>query len=77
LEIVEHACPDHHAYTAADLAFADGAPVLMTEKDAVKCEAFADDRFWYLPVEATFDAADAARLTDCLDTLVGRGERTA
>ena len=26
--------------------------ILMTEKDAVKCEAFADERCWYLPVRA-------------------------
>jgi tetraacyldisaccharide 4'-kinase len=28
----------------------------MTEKDAVKCEAFADERYWYLPVEAELEA---------------------
>src|SRR5690606_29359122 len=37
VEVVEHAFPDHHAYTAADLAFADALPLVMTEKDAVKC----------------------------------------
>ena len=36
-----HGFPDHHAYTPADLDFGDDAPVLMTEKDAVKCAAFA------------------------------------
>ena len=39
-----------------------GLPVLMTEKDAVKCAAPASDRFWYLPVDAVFDDQDAARL---------------
>ncbi|HVN35633.1 MAG TPA: tetraacyldisaccharide 4'-kinase [Casimicrobiaceae bacterium] len=29
----------------------------MTEKDAVKCEAFADERCWYLPVRAHVDDA--------------------
>ena len=37
LEICEHAFPDHHALAAAELAFGDEVPVLMTEKDAVKC----------------------------------------
>ena len=37
-------------------------PVLMTEKDAVKCAAFADARLWYVPVTAQFTAADAQEL---------------
>jgi len=44
--------PDHHEYRAEDLEFAKGHPVLMTEKDAVKCRAFAAANFWYVPVEA-------------------------
>ncbi len=47
-----HIFPDHHAYQPADLAFSDGLPVLMTEKDAVKCAAFAEPNWWFLPVEA-------------------------
>ena len=27
----------------------------MTEKDALKCEGFADERCWYLPVRACVD----------------------
>ena len=52
LATVNHAFPDHHAYGASDLAFADCEALLMTEKDAVKCGAFARE-FWYaLEVEA-------------------------
>ena len=29
----------------------------MTEKDKVKCEEFADERFWYLPVVVVVDEA--------------------
>lgn len=36
LELIEHPYPDHHAFRAADLHFDDGAPVLVTSKDAVK-----------------------------------------
>ncbi|MDP1996660.1 MAG: tetraacyldisaccharide 4'-kinase, partial [Gallionella sp.] len=46
LNIVEHAFPDHHPYRAADLSFADCDAILLTEKDAVKCSAFADERYW-------------------------------
>jgi tetraacyldisaccharide 4'-kinase len=44
--------PDHHRYRPADLRFADADAILMTEKDAIKCAAFADPRMWALPVEA-------------------------
>lgn len=45
--------PDHHAFTPADFDFAENAPVVMTEKDAVKCRAFARDNWYYLEVNAT------------------------
>jgi len=50
-----HAFPDHHPYSAANLAFADCDAILLTEKDAVKCTAFADARYWVLRVEALID----------------------
>jgi tetraacyldisaccharide 4'-kinase len=52
-----HAFPDHHAYTADDIAFPGARVILMTQKDAVKCAAFADERCWYLPVHAVIDPA--------------------
>ncbi|MCW5624422.1 MAG: tetraacyldisaccharide 4'-kinase, partial [Burkholderiales bacterium] len=52
LAIERHGFADHHAFTAADLAFDDGRPVVMTEKDAVKSIAFARPEFWSLPVTA-------------------------
>ena len=63
IEVIEHAFTDHHALTAADLDFADTLPILMTEKDAVKCSAFASSRCWQVPVsaelpESFFDAVD-------------------
>jgi len=56
LECSEHSFPDHHPYRAADLAFGDNAPVVMTEKDAVKCTAFATNHHWALIVDAEVDA---------------------
>lgn len=52
IDVIEHAFPDHHAYTAADLAFGDAHAVLMTEKDAVKCRRFAIASWWCVPVRA-------------------------
>ncbi len=50
IHIEPHAFADHFPFTANDLALPDARWVIMTEKDAVKCRAFADDRCWYLPV---------------------------
>lgn len=55
--VVPHAFPDHHDYRAADLDFGNDLPVLMTEKDAVKCAAFADPRCHMVPVDAELPAA--------------------
>ncbi len=52
-----HPFPDHHRYTAADLALPGATAILMTEKDAVKCRTFADDRCWALPVRAIVEPA--------------------
>ncbi len=57
LTIHTHSFPDHHAYHAADLAYADANALLMTEKDAVKCISFADERCWVLRVDAHPDSA--------------------
>ncbi|WP_411887694.1 tetraacyldisaccharide 4'-kinase [Hydrocarboniphaga effusa] len=62
LQLIEHAFADHHRFFAQDLRFGDALPVLMTEKDAVKCRAFADERAWALPVSAQLSAADEARV---------------
>ena len=66
IEVREHPFADHHPLRAAELDFGDDLPVLMTEKDAVKCAHTADRRLWFVPVEARFSDADAARLTELL-----------
>jgi tetraacyldisaccharide 4'-kinase len=59
LDPVEHPLPDHARLTVADVTFADGLPVLMTEKDAVKCRSFGSSGLAYLEVEAEFSVPDA------------------
>ncbi|MDB5808112.1 MAG: Tetraacyldisaccharide 4-kinase [Betaproteobacteria bacterium] len=51
--------PDHHAYAAGDCAFEGKTAVIMTEKDAVKCERLAGDSnsWWALRVDAALDEA--------------------
>lgn len=62
IDVIPHALDDHARITAADISFADLKPVLMTEKDAVKCQELADNRHWYIPVDAVFDEADGVKL---------------
>ena len=62
IEVIAHPFPDHHPFTAHELAFADELPILMTEKDAVKCAPFANARLWYVPVSAAFSESDAQAL---------------
>lgn len=45
--------PDHHQFKQSDLQVEDGEILVMTAKDAVKCQAFAHDRCWVLEVAAT------------------------
>ena len=57
LRIIPRAFPDHHPFRAEDVEFGDERPVVMTEKDAVKCRGFAGKRHWCLPVDAEVDPA--------------------
>jgi tetraacyldisaccharide 4'-kinase len=52
LTIESHAFPDHHAFTPDELAFNDELPIVMTSKDAIKCQAWANPRIWVLDVQA-------------------------
>ena len=63
---IPHDFPDHFAFRRQDLEFDDALPVLMTEKDAVKCRTFADERLWAVPVRADVDPAFALRLIELL-----------
>lgn len=70
IDVLEHAFPDHHAFVADDLAFGDELPVLMTEKDAVKCTGFATPQHWCVPVRAHLPGA-------FLDAVAARVRRAA
>ncbi|MEZ5463041.1 tetraacyldisaccharide 4'-kinase [Dokdonella sp.] len=62
MKVIEHAFSDHHALKPADLDFGDSLDVLMTEKDAVKCSAFALPHHWYVPVQAALPVQFLAAL---------------
>ena len=67
IKVLPHPFPDHHAFRAEDLDFGDDAPVLMTEKDAVKLRRSPRANWWVLPVTAQVDAAFGEWLIRRLD----------
>ncbi len=71
LDPIEHPFPDHHPYREGELDFNDAAPVLMTEKDAVKYFAYAGNRHWYLPVNARLSEEFGDRLCAALEKVDG------
>ena len=66
-----HPFPDHYRFGAQDLRFAAGNTVVMTQKDAVKCESFAGPDYWYLAVEAELDADFSAHLLQNISARIG------
>jgi len=62
ISVVEHPLPDHAKLGIDDISFPDDLPVLMTEKDAVKCRDIAGPHHWYVPVSVAFAAGDAEKL---------------
>jgi tetraacyldisaccharide 4'-kinase len=56
-KVIPHPFPDHHRFMPEELEFGDEAPVLMTEKDAVKLRRYARANWWVLPVTAKLDPA--------------------
>jgi len=75
IEVMGHPLADHARLRLQDIVFADDRPVLMTEKDAVKCAGFADQRHWYVPVSACFDGGESTTLLDIVtQSIAKRGQ---
>lgn len=70
LQVSKHVFPDHHAYAAADFATLDrGLPIIMTEKDAVKCRGMELENAWYLAIEASLPSAWENEVLARLETM--------
>lgn len=63
---------DHQALVAeqVDALTTSGQTLIMTEKDAVKCRAFAKGNWWYLPVDAELSGEQPEHLLQELIALV-------
>ncbi len=61
LDVIAHPLPDHAWVDLEHYDIGDDVPVLMTEKDAVKCQIRGTRDVWFIPVDARLDP-DAERV---------------
>jgi tetraacyldisaccharide 4'-kinase len=76
LSVTPHPLPDHASLRSESLPFPADAIVLMTEKDAVKCQPIARPGWWWVDLEVSIGRAEtAALLTSVLERtgLTGAG----
>lgn len=69
ISAVCHPFPDHHAYEADDLP---SKTLIMTEKDAVKCERYGHPDAWVLVVDAVVSGGLETIVLNKLETRYGR-----
>ncbi|CAH1210148.1 tetraacyldisaccharide 4'-kinase [Candidatus Nitrotoga sp. BS] len=74
LKVQAHPFPDHHRFTPADLDYIEADAILMTEKDAVKCATFANEKCWVLRVDAQLDSLITQQI---LEKVTPDGRQTA
>jgi tetraacyldisaccharide 4'-kinase len=75
IEVTGHPLADHARISPRDIEFGDAKPVLMTEKDAVKCAAFAGQQHWYVPVTACFDGGESSALLNIITEKIVNRDR--
>jgi tetraacyldisaccharide 4'-kinase len=70
INLIKHIYPDHYKFSLKNLQFEDDFPIVMTEKDAVKCREFSVEHCWYLPIDVEFNDAFHFRITKLLGELL-------
>lgn len=75
IEVIEHPFPDHYAYQPSDFSFSDEHPVMLTEKDAVKCPFMNQPGYWAVPVQVEMPDRFIALFTQKLEEVL-RGQET-
>jgi tetraacyldisaccharide 4'-kinase len=74
--VERHPFPDHHNYQANDLKFSDNVPIIMTEKDAVKCKSLVDEinnDIWYLVIKAQLPQSFGNGILEKLNEVMKHG----
>ncbi|SPZ23457.1 Tetraacyldisaccharide 4'-kinase [Providencia rettgeri] len=72
-----HAFADHQSYELKQLSplVKNEQNLLMTEKDAVKCRAFAQPNWWFLPVQAQLQPIDAEKILSGIRKLITNNKK--
>ncbi|HGN1705525.1 TPA: tetraacyldisaccharide 4'-kinase [Providencia rettgeri] len=73
-----HAFADHQSYELQQLSILASSEesLLMTEKDAVKCQTFAQPNWWYLPVQAQLSSDGADKILSEIKKLIANNKKT-
>lgn len=50
-QVIEKVFPDHHEFIDTDFYEMNDLPIVMTEKDAIKCKFLKNPNCWYLKIE--------------------------
>ena len=61
---IEHSFPDHYEFMEEDLHFEENLPIIMTEKDAVRCANIKLKNLWYLKVEVNIPESFIEEVAD-------------
>jgi tetraacyldisaccharide 4'-kinase len=69
LKTINHAYPDHYLLTENNLKFDDNLPVLITEKDAVKCKNFNLSNVWVVKIKTKLDPQFTTALLNKLSSV--------
>ncbi|URL07423.1 tetraacyldisaccharide 4'-kinase [Avibacterium sp. 21-595] len=77
--VTSQAFQDHQAYHLALFEkFDQNQPLFMTEKDAVKCQNFAQPNWWYVPVEAEITSPQSKQfISELIQEIKTREKKTA
>lgn len=77
LAIETRTLPDHAAFTPAQAGLGQGKPVLLTEKDAVKCTGGGWDTAWWVEAAARLEPDGGAGLVEAIARRAAARGRTA
>ncbi len=66
--------PDHHHFVANNFSLNSDRPILMTEKDAVKCTELGLENCWYLPVDATLERTFELNFLNKISKVINKRE---
>lgn len=68
---------DHASIRADQLTFGDSLPVMVTEKDAVKCRGIAHQNLWCVTVDMRFADDGGRRLLDLVTARLEEGSQAS